>query len=99
MGPGIDIGEMIFAPACVAAWHGDLLRAAQLFGAGDVDIDASLAMRTIMWSPPEQGLCEREQARVRELLGDAAYEAAYAEGARMPRAQARDLALNRDLGV
>jgi len=96
MGPGIDIGEMIFAAACVAAWQGDLLRAARLFGAGDVDIDASLAMRTINWSPPEQSLREREQSRVRELLGDVAYEAAYAEGTRMPRAQARDLALNRD---
>ncbi|MGH3302104.1 MAG: hypothetical protein ACRDOK_10565 [Streptosporangiaceae bacterium] len=98
MGPSLVVGEMVFAAACVAAWQGDLDRAARLFGAGDADIDPSLAMRTILWSPPEQGLREREQARVRELLGDAAYEAAYAAGARLPAAQARDLALSREAG-
>jgi len=96
MGPGLILGEMVFAAACVAAWRGDLDRAARLFGAGDVDIDASLAMRTILWSPAEQSLREREQGRVKELMGDAAYEAAYAAGARMPTAQAWDLALGRD---
>jgi hypothetical protein len=53
-------------------------------------------MRTIMWSAAEQSLREREQGRVRAALGDAAYEAAYAEGARMPSAEARDLALGRE---
>ena len=95
MGPGIVMGEMVFAAACVAAWQGDLDRAARLFGAGDVDIDASLAMRTILWSPAEQSLREREQGRLKELMGDAAYETAYAAGARMPTAEARDLALGR----
>jgi predicted ATPase/class 3 adenylate cyclase len=96
MGPGIVVGEMVFAAACVAAWQGDLDRAARLFGAGDVDIDAGLAMRTILWSPAEQSLREREQGRLRELMGEEAYEAAYAAGARLPTAQARDLALGRD---
>jgi predicted ATPase/class 3 adenylate cyclase/tetratricopeptide (TPR) repeat protein len=96
MGPGLVVGEMVFAAACVAASQGDLDRAAHLFGAGDVDIDASLAMRTILWSPAEQSLREREQGRLRELMGDAAYEAAYAAGARMPSAQAWELALRRD---
>jgi predicted ATPase/class 3 adenylate cyclase len=96
MGPGLVLGEMIFAAACVAAWQGDLDRAARLFGAGDVDIDESLAMRTILWSPAEQNLRERAQAHVRELMGDSRYEAAYAAGARMPPALARDLALGRE---
>jgi hypothetical protein len=96
MGPGLVLGEMVFAAACVAAWRGDLDRAARLFGAGDVDIDASLAMRTILWSQAEESLREREQGRLKELMGDAAYEAAYAAGARMPMAQAWDLALGRD---
>jgi predicted ATPase/class 3 adenylate cyclase len=96
MGPGIVVGEMVFAAACVAAWQGDLDRAARLFGAGDVDIDAGLAMRTILWSAAEQSLREREQGRVRVALGDTLYEAAYAEGARLPSAEARDLALGRE---
>jgi hypothetical protein len=96
MGPGPGLAEMIFAEACVAAWQDDLVRAARLFGAGDVDIDQALAINVINWSQAEQDLREREQGRVRELLGGAAYEAAYAEGARMPPATARDLALNRD---
>ncbi len=98
MGPGIVLGEMVFAAACVAAWQGELERAARLFGAGDVDIDAGLAMRTILWSPAEQSLREREQGRVRELLGDAGYQAAYAAGARLTPAEARDLALGRQAG-
>jgi predicted ATPase/class 3 adenylate cyclase len=96
MGPGLVVGEMVFAAACIAAWQGDLDRAARLFGAGDVDIDASLAMRTILWSAAEQSLREREQGRLKELMGDAAYEAAYAAGARMPPGQAWDLALGRE---
>jgi predicted ATPase/class 3 adenylate cyclase len=96
MGPGLVMGEMVFAAACVASWRGDLDRAARLFGAGDVDIDASLAMHTILWSPAEQSLREREQGRLRKLMGDAPYEAAYAVGAHMPPSQARDLALGRE---
>jgi hypothetical protein len=93
--PAFDLGEMIFAGACIAAWRGDLPLAARLFGAGDVDIEASLAMRMIVWSPAEQSLREREQGRVRELLGADAYEAEYRAGAVLPLAQARDLALGR----
>jgi predicted ATPase/class 3 adenylate cyclase len=96
VGPGVALGEMIFAAACVAAWRGDPALAARLFGAGDIDIAAGLEMRTIMWSAAEESLREREQGRVRAALGDAVYEAAYAEGARMPSAEARDLALGRE---
>jgi predicted ATPase/class 3 adenylate cyclase len=99
MGPGLVVGEMVFAAACIAAWQGDQDRAARLFGAGDVDIDESLAMRTILWSPAEQSLREREQGRLRELMGDAAYEAAYAAGARLPTAQAWELAFGRQTAV
>ena len=95
MDSGIVSGEMIFASACVAAWRADPELAARLFGAGDVDIDNSLAIRTIKWSAAEQSLREREQARVRDLLGAEAYEAAYQAGARLTSAQARDLALGR----
>jgi predicted ATPase/class 3 adenylate cyclase len=96
MGQGVALGEMIFAAACVAAWRGDPALAARLFGAGDVDIAAALEMRTIMWSAAEQSLREREQGSVRAALGDAVYEAAYAEGTRMSSAEARDLALGRE---
>jgi hypothetical protein len=96
MGAGVALGETIFAAACVAAWRGDSLLAARLFGAGDVDIDAALGMGTFFWSDAEQNLREREQGRVRAALGDGVYEAAYAEGARMPSAEARDLALGRE---
>ena len=96
LGPGVGSGELIFAAACVATWQGDNLRAARLTGAGDADIDASLAIRTINWSDAEQGLREREQGRLRERLGDAAYDEAYRSGAELTASQALNLALGRD---
>ena len=96
LGPGVPAGELIFSAACVAGWEGDTERAACLHGAGDQDIKASLQMRTINWSDAEQQLREREQGRLRELMGDAAFEAAYAAGAPLTLAQATDLALRRD---
>jgi hypothetical protein len=96
LGPGVASGELIFAAACVATWQGDDLRAARLTGAGDADIDASLAIRTINWSDAEQSLREREQGRLRERLGDAAYEEAYRSGAELTASQALNLALGRD---
>ncbi len=96
LGPGVGSGELIFAAACVATWQGDDLRAARLTGAGDADIDASLAIRTINWSEAEQSLREREQGRLRERLGDAVYEEAYRSGAELTASQALNLALGRD---
>jgi predicted ATPase/class 3 adenylate cyclase len=96
LGPGVGSGELIFAAACVATWQGDNLRAARLTGAGDADIDASLAIRTINWSEAEQGLRELEQGRLRERLGDAAYDEAYRSGAELTASQALNLALGRD---
>jgi len=95
LGPGIPIGEMIFAAACCTAYQGDYLRAAKLHGAGDADIDAGLAMRIINWTEAEQRLREREQRLVREQLGDEAYQEAYRAGSTLTFAQATDLALSR----
>jgi predicted ATPase/class 3 adenylate cyclase len=96
LGSGLNSGELIFAAACCAAWEGDYLRAARLHGAGDVDIKASLEIRTINWSRPEQELREREQSKLQELLGQPAYWDAYRSGAQLPLEQAQDLALGRD---
>jgi predicted ATPase/class 3 adenylate cyclase len=96
LGPGVGGGEMIFAAACCAAWQGDYLRAARLHGAGDADIKAALEMRTIKWSQAEQELREREQGRLQEMLGAAAYRDAYRSGEQLTLEQAQDLALGRD---
>ena len=95
LGPGAPVSEMIFAAACCANDLGDYVRAAKLFGAGDAEIDALLAIHMIKWSGAEQSLREREQAVAREHLGDEAYDEAYRAGARLTPAQATDLALSR----
>jgi len=95
LGPGVPGGELVFAAACCASWQGDAARAACLHGAGDADIAASLANGSINWSAAEQTVRERDQAKLRELLGDSEYEAAYAAGARLTAAEAADLALGR----
>ncbi len=99
LGPGVGSGELIFGAACIAGWQGDDLRAARLHGAGDVDIDASLEIRTINWSDAEQSLRTREQAALRARLGDAAYDEAYRAGARLSLSEALDLALGRDVSA
>jgi hypothetical protein len=95
LGPGIATGELVFAAACCATWQGDYLKAARLHGAGDADIDASLEMRTINWSPAEQQLRSRDQDALRQHLGDAAFEDAYRSGAAMTNPEAVALALTR----
>jgi predicted ATPase/class 3 adenylate cyclase len=95
-GPGVGSGELIFAAACIAAWQGDDARAARLHGAGDVDIDTSLEIRTINWSDAEQRVRAREQDALRSRLGEAAYAEAYRAGAALSPGQALDLALGRD---
>jgi tetratricopeptide (TPR) repeat protein len=93
LGPGVPGGELIFAAACCAAWEGDLSRAARLHGAGDKDITASLENHSISWSGQEQQLREREQGRLRQILGETAYSQAYRSGAQLSEEQALDLAL------
>ena len=96
LGPGVPGGELIFAAACCAAWEGELARAARLHGVGDKDITASLENRSISWSDHEQELREREQGRLKEQLGEAAYSQAYRSGAQLSMEQALDLALARN---
>jgi predicted ATPase/class 3 adenylate cyclase len=96
LGPGVPGGDLIFAAACCAAWEGDPDRAARLHGAGDKDITASLENRSINWPDVEQQLREREQGKLQEQLGEAAYRDAYRSGAQLSPEQALDLALGRD---
>jgi len=96
LGPGVAAGELIFSAACCVAWQGDPVRAARLHGAGDADIAASLKIRIINWSAAEEELRRREQARLRELMGDVAYQDAYRAGAQLSVSEATDLALYRD---
>jgi predicted ATPase len=98
LGPEIALsGELLFCAACCATWRGDYVRAARLHGAGDADIAASLELRTINWSDAEDDLRRRDQAKLRQELGDAAYEEAYRSGAQLPHPQAMDLALGRQI--
>lgn len=96
LGPGVPGGEILFAAACCASFAGDLDRAARLHGAGDKEIAASLENRSINWPDAEQQLRERDQGRLRELLGEPAYAGAYQAGAKLSLEQALDLALGRD---
>jgi len=96
LGSDVLAGELIFSAACCAAWQGDAALAARLHGAGDADIQSSLANRTINWSEAEQQLRESSQGQLREQLGDAAFDEAYRSGARLSFAEARDLALDPD---
>jgi predicted ATPase/class 3 adenylate cyclase len=96
LGPDVPAGELMFVAACCAAWEGDLARAAQLHGAGDKDIAAGIENRSITWADVDQQLREREQAQLRDLLGETAYRDAYSSGALLSPEQALDLALGRD---
>jgi predicted ATPase/class 3 adenylate cyclase len=96
IGLHLDVSELLFSAACVTAWQGDHARAARLHGSADKEMSVSLAVGTIMWSGPEQELREREQASLRELMGDEAYEAGFRSGAWLSRSQAVDLALGRE---
>ena len=97
MGLHLDVSELLFGAACCTAWQGDLVRAARLHGAADKDMSAAIAVGSVSWSGAEQQLGEREQASLRQLMGDEAYDAAYCSGAGLSRAQAVDLALGREV--
>jgi hypothetical protein len=96
IGERIDASEVIFGTACCTARQGDYARAAQLHGAADADIKTALEIGTINWSKAEQDLREREQRRLRELMGSGPYEVAYQAGALLTPAQAVELALSRE---
>lgn len=94
IGVGVDVAMVVFAAACCAAWQGEHLVAARLHGAADADIRAGLADGTINWSVPERRLQEDEQGRLRQEMGDQAFDDAYRSGGDLTRMQAVELALH-----
>ena len=97
-GAGTEVSETVFCAACCAAWQGDHPRAAQLFGAADVDLKASFEIGSVRWDEAEQGLRDDEHARLRELMGASEFEEAYQLGAQLSPQQAVELALGRQAG-
>lgn len=95
IGVQIDTSELIFCAACCTARLGDHDRAARLFGAGDAHISAAVETRNITWTDAEQRLRETEQGRLREMMGEPSYDAAYRAGRRLSPGQAVELALGR----
>jgi predicted ATPase/class 3 adenylate cyclase len=89
----LDVCEVLFGAACCAAWQGDQLKAARLYGAADVRIGYALADGSITWSAVEEQLRTTEQARLRELMGEHEFGEAYRQGTRLSRQQAVELAL------
>jgi predicted ATPase/class 3 adenylate cyclase len=99
IGSSMEVSMLLFSAACCAgrlgSAPGDYHAATRLHGAADVGIDAGLAIGTIGWSGLEQRLHATEQARLRKLLGDQAYETAYQSGAQLSQSRAVELALGR----
>jgi predicted ATPase/class 3 adenylate cyclase len=96
IGLDLDVSELLFVAACCTAWQGDYPTAARLHGAAGTEMSAALELGTISWSGPEQELREREQASLRRLMGDEAYEDGFRSGAKLSRSQGVDLALGRE---
>jgi predicted ATPase/class 3 adenylate cyclase len=96
IGLHLDVSELLFSAACCTAWQGDHARAARLHGAADAEMSVALEVGSISWSGPEQQLREREQASLRRLMGDEAYQAGFRSGAKLSRSQGVDLALGRE---
>jgi predicted ATPase/class 3 adenylate cyclase len=95
LGFDADASELLVGAACCATWRGDYQKAARLHGAANVDIKAALEAGAINWSQAERNLQEKDQAKLREILGDQAYEDAYHQGAQLSPEQAVELALGR----
>jgi predicted ATPase/class 3 adenylate cyclase len=95
IGTGVDASELLTGAACSATWQGDYVKAARLHGAADVDRKTALRVGAINWSQAEQNLQEKDQARLRELLGDQDFDDAYRAGARLSASEAIELALGR----
>jgi hypothetical protein len=96
IGLHLDVSELLFSAACCTAWQGDHATAARLHGAADTEMGIALEVGSISWSDPEQELREREQASLRRLMGDDAYEDGFRSGAKLSRSQGVDLALGRE---
>ncbi len=93
---GLVLGgaEVILGAACCAAWQADHDRAARLHGAADAAIEAAIDARIMMWSEAEQQMRAREQDQLRNLMGAAAYDAAYQAGRLLRPTEAVELALS-----
>jgi predicted ATPase/class 3 adenylate cyclase len=87
------VGEVLMAAAIVAGWRGRQEQAARLHGAADVAIEREIAEHTISMSAAELDLRQREQACLRQLMGEQSYQDTYRAGAALPRADAVTLAL------
>lgn len=85
-----SIGISLDALACVAAAQDQAQLAAQLFGS------SASTYRLVRWtqSPFEREVHEHSLAAARAVLGDAEFEAAYAEGQRMTLDEAVEYALS-----
>jgi predicted ATPase/class 3 adenylate cyclase len=92
----LDVSQVIFGSACIAAFQGRYELAAWLFGAADTDLRAAMADASIQWTEPEQQLTEREHAKLRGLLGAGSFKAAFRSGTGLSRVTAVELALSRD---
>jgi predicted ATPase/class 3 adenylate cyclase len=89
----LDVSQVIFGTACIAAWDGWHELGGRLFGAADTDLRAATADASVLWTEPEQQLANREHARLRGLMGDAAFEEAFRSGTSLSRTAGVDLAL------
>ncbi len=96
IGAGVDASELLVGAACCATWRGDYERAARLHGAAATDLRTALGVGAINWSGAEKRLQDEDQARLREVLGDVRYQAAYRSGQALSPSQAVELALARD---
>ena len=75
---------------CARSVSAEPERAAVLHGAAD----AFRASVGEVWDPLEADMREQDQSRLRELLGDASFEAAYSEGKGIGKTDAIALALH-----
>jgi len=95
LGFDADASQLLVGAACCATRRGDYETAARLHGAANVDINAALEAGAINWSEAERNLQEKDQAKLRDVLGERGYEDACQQGAQLSSEQAVDLALGR----
>ena len=96
MGLIVGASEVMLGAACCAAWQGEHEKAARLHGAADVAIEAAIADRTLVWSEAEESMRVREQAGLRQAMGEGRYDAPYRAGRLLSPADAVELALSRE---
>ena len=95
-GVRLDVSQLIFGSACIAAWQGRQELAAKLFGAADTDVAAATADGSIRLIEPEQQLMDREKTKLRAEMGAGPFDAAFRSGTGLSRVAAVELALSRD---